>query len=353
MIDSERNRWRAVLVSWAASRVVCYAIAYIASYKLHVVRDLYQDDTHLYWYSPVRWIDTFARYDVRHYDWIATHGYDIQYRTAFFPLYPLFLRGLHALGWEPILVGAAVSHLCLLGSLILLTAHYRRFSPWLLCAVVVLSPATIIFSVPQTDAFFFLLVCLVIVSAELNRAWPAAIATAVSSALRPQGMVLAAFEGLVFLQRRNWRWLLAGLIGITGLACYMFYLWRSWGDPLAFIHAQQTWQRSTTWPWLALFRFHDEPDHFVCAFVGIALIALRVRRRADWPTTALATAMLLMPLSTGSMQSFPRFYLSIVPLQIELLEDTTPKWLRNGFLLFSAVYAIINAWRWGTGQFPI
>src|SRR5262249_12351543 len=39
---------------------------------------------------------------------------------------------------------------------------------------------------------------------------------------------------------------------VLGTLTYSFYCWKTFGDPFAFINAQERWQRHISWPWTGL-----------------------------------------------------------------------------------------------------
>ncbi|WP_309232621.1 hypothetical protein [Cylindrospermum sp. FACHB-282] len=74
--------------------------------------------------ATVSW-DVFYAFDSDFYEKIATHGYEYsvikkQYSVAFFPLFPLFIRGLMSLGLPFKLAGILVNNLTFFGALIVL-----------------------------------------------------------------------------------------------------------------------------------------------------------------------------------------------------------------------------------------
>ncbi len=348
------RRFAVVTGLYVASRVFYYLIAVAGTFFLTARHSLAGTDPHPYVYSPVRWLDVFVRFDVNFYLGIARSGYTaLQTYPAFFPLWPLMLRGFMALHWDPILAGALFNQLAALAGLLLLADLYEEQTPVRLAAVFLVTPATFFFSVPQTDALFFALTALSLWAAAKHQALLATPAGALVSGLRPQGMLVAAYFACVALAERRWRWLAVAAISATGLALYMWHLDQLFGDPLRFLHAQAAWHRSTTFqfPLVAFFKFDCEPDNFFCAFAALVLIGLRIYRRAPWPETVFVTLLVVMPMSTGTLRSFGRFWLGMIPLQYELLLPTTPRWLRWGYGVQAAIYSVVETFRFGDGTF--
>src|SRR5581483_525673 len=65
-------------------------------------------------------LDSWNRWDTSHFTTIATKGYDIGLRAAFFPLYPFLERGLMVLTRDPFVAGLIISNLAMLGLFVVL-----------------------------------------------------------------------------------------------------------------------------------------------------------------------------------------------------------------------------------------
>jgi hypothetical protein len=128
----------------------------------------------------------------------------------------------------------------------------------------------------------------------------------------------------------SWPSTLAAGYVVIGLVAYMAFLQMTFGDPLAFIHAQATWGRSTSAgsftkivanvvtnlslgnnPWAGQVNTLTLLNLF--STLGFAplvlLVALRLR-----PAYGVYTALcFLIPLSTGSIGSMARYVLMLVP----------------------------------------
>ena len=145
-----------------------------------------------------------------------------------------------------------------------------------------------------------------------------------------------------------------------GLGAWMAFLGVTFHDPLAFVHAQKGWDRSLELPWDTFLQFfdgkltlstglHSLTDlAFTLLGIGVALLAWRWLR----PSYALyMTALLLVPLTTGTLLSMPRFVLVMFPMYLVLAiigrrpaaHDTM---LVGGMCLGGMFMALYAQWYW-------
>ena len=227
-------------------------------------------------------LSPLARWDAVWYLNIAGSGYDRadSPRTAFFPLYPLLVRGVGELGGASrgaLLVAAyLVALACLLGALVLLfrlaalEMGRRRAAPTvvLLCAF----PASLFLGAPYSESLFLLVSVGAFYAARTGRwAW-AGLAGAAASGTRSAGVLLLVPLAILYLYGpradrphesspagRGWlaslrpvhairpdaAWL---LLAPAGLMAYATYLGIAHGDALAFSSVQEFWSRDFAGP---------------------------------------------------------------------------------------------------------
>jgi hypothetical protein len=262
---------------------------------------------------------------------IATHGYDaephpvtghMQANWAFFPLYPALIAGTQAIsGTSPETVGLAVSTVCFIAFAVL-GARYRAItrasgSPWPWLLLLFTWPFSLYFHAPYSEALYALLVTATLLALVRRRPFAAGCTTALLTATRPTGILLAVWIGLdsfwrsVSAGRPAWRFLGAAVVAPVGLLAFMALLYRRTGDPLAFLHIQSGWLHSTSNPLTvlvhAIFQLRPGPTYLaVWAILGLAAGGwLAVKRHAAeaW----LVTTTVLMALASGTLWSMPRF----------------------------------------------
>ena len=299
-----------------------------------------------YWIIPGvdRAFDAFSRWDAWQYTRIAESGYPSidPSRAAFFPLFPTLTRVVAELQGRtdrPGLFVAAilVANICLVIATMALAALVRldlgpddaRRSAWYLLAF----PTSLFLSAGYSESLFLLLTVGAILACRTDR-WLWAAALGLLAALtRPVGMIICVPLAVeAFLAWRGsgelrWRPAVAVAAPFIGIGGWVLFQNAAFGDPLAFVHAQKGWDRSLELPWDTFLHFfegrltlesglHSLTD-LTFTVIGICLAALAWR----WlrPSYALyMIGMLLVPLSTGTLLSMPRFLLVMFPMYLVL-----------------------------------
>ena len=140
----------------------------------------------------------------------------------------------------------------------------------------------------------------------------------------------------------------------------MGYLAVTFGDPLAFLHAESGWDRHVMAPWDTFATFfsvsptfgdalHSIPDLlFTIAAIAITVASWRLLRRSY---AVFLTALLLVPLSSGALLSMPRFCVAWFPVFLVLAVVGRRPELDRLFLVvgasLSAVFMLLfGQWYW-------
>jgi hypothetical protein len=220
----------------------------------------------------------FARWDSVWYLAIGQGGYPRgnPSRTAFFPLYPLVLRGVGIVIQSDLIAGVVVSLVCfgialtLLYELVALELDDERARVTVM--LLAFCPMAYFYSAIYSESLYLALSVGCILAARRGRwAW-AGVLGAVAATSRNSGIMLAVPVVLLFLYGprgdrtapdwaragRNWRALLPryrfsrqllwALLIPAGLAAYVLFLSLSIHDGLAPFRAQQVWYRSFAGP---------------------------------------------------------------------------------------------------------
>jgi hypothetical protein len=338
-----------------------------------------------------------ARWDSVWYLRIADSGYEgDSSRAAFFPLYPLLVRGLGmALGGShgALLVAAyLISLAAFLGALALLhrltelELGRRLARPTLLLLAVF--PAAVYFGAPYSESLFLLLAVGVFYAARTSHwAW-AGVCAGLASATRSAGLLLLIPLALIWWSSRPRRardaaWLLLAPLGI---AAYAAWLGLMEGDALRFLDVQEAWSRELAVPlagaWDGLVAAVDgvrqlgsgsrtpvyfevaAGDPFRIAAINVMLFAtlvfaviasVGVVRRLPKPYGVWVAASLVLPLSfpvtPQPLMSLPRFVSVLFPIFMWLalvceerrVTDLAVGASAVGLGLFTAQYA---SWHW-------
>lgn len=317
---------------------------------------------------PPRYTETFllwswANFDGEHYLHIASAGYQTirgQSEYAFFPLYPLLIKGLSYLtGGDYYGSALGITYLSLWGFVWLGARWAKQYlaHPYQAIWAILLSSGAVFLHAVYTEPLFLLLTVAVFWFAD-QKAWgKALVCTALATLTRINGIFLVGFLALKMSGLRPWQRLTYPLAGLTGLGAYMTYLYLKTGDALAFFHAQAGWGKATaTSPLTTLERYGTAlttafvPDltHLVVFFevlTAILMLFLVLRHfRLRQPGTAYAwyaLGNLALPLATGSLGSLPRFALTLIPA-LAMTATLKPRPLRWAIWLIGAVMGMIG-----------
>jgi hypothetical protein len=221
--------------------------------------DVWQDDFSI----PIRegavvW--GYVSWDGAWYRDIVNNGYkyrdDARSNVVFFPLYPAsvwLIRSCLHIPTEYALV--CVSHLCFLGSLLVLCNLYGSRQAGdndtneafhLSIVAMAMSPLSIFFYAAYTESMFLLWCTVALFAMErLRSGWIAAAAVAAASATRPVGVVLTIPLLYWLVGRARAGSLIeacaAATISVMGIVGYMLYLHWNCGQACAFAMNQVHW----------------------------------------------------------------------------------------------------------------
>lgn len=295
-------------------------------------------------------VTSLGNFDGFHYMSIAQHGYS-DYQQAFFPLYPLLIR-YTALLTDNNYVWAAmtITYIALFVWLFLLYKLIRLDFPsgvgkWTL-VFILFSPVGFFFGAVYTESLFLTLVVAAFFLARKKRWLVAGLFVGLASATKLVGIFLLPaliVEWYMVYRKGTVYKHLYSLIGMmilscTGLVSYCIYLWKVYGDPFLFIHAQPAFGANRsggeliflpqvvyryikiflTVPfshydmWIALLEF---------VMLGIALFLLSYgvfKQKMRISYFLFAILAIIGPTLTGSLSSIPRYILVAFPLFIVL-----------------------------------
>lgn len=289
-------------------------------------------------------VTAWERFDGLWYLRIADGGYDSgDGSAAFFPLYPLTIRGMSfALGGHPLAAALLVSNLAFLAALMMLYVLSRselgEEDARKAVVYAAVFPTAFFFISPYSESLFMLLV-LVSVWGARRRRWAAAAAAGILAALtRNLGLLLVgvlAVEAIhQALERRPRRLqpraVLASIAPVAGTLAYLAY-WRARsGDWLAPLHQQTGWQRQLENPLFTLMDATREAFRWIAVYPGgyhlldwlVVVPVVVAAVYAAWrfrPAYGLyVVGSLLVPLSYvfagRPLMSVPRFALPLFPV---------------------------------------
>lgn len=374
--------WVDVLIMFALSRLLFLALSYLAPALILAPTQRHPQGL----LGPVR---LWFTQDAAHFIYIAQHGYDQWWRTAFFPLFPL---GEHALapifGGDYGFAGLVISNAAFLGALVILRELLERdFGADVAhraTLYLVIFPTAFYFFAPYSESLFLFFGIGSFAAARQRRWWLAGLLGGIATLTRSQAVLLAipfAWELFMAWRQKAAHPLQAlwGALIPAGVVIYAGYLGVIFHDPLIFSTAQQYWTRSLQWPGQSivvtiqtLTTTHESSVliahmalNLVAIVTFIALSVVVVRRLPlsyGFYTVATLLLILLVAPTYGAvaLQSSGRFVATLFPVFVLLAQWSRRPRLHEAFVIaqvaaltllsihfmFSSMWGNIPLW-WG------
>lgn len=322
---------REVLIDFVATRTAVIVIAELAAVIIGQ-----RAGTHVQESSNLL-LNVWSRWDGVHYLDIATQGYQGT-DMAFFPLFPMMIRVLGGLMGNHLVAGILIANASFFFALLylykLLEHEYDRSVARRAIFYVSIFPTALFFSAVYTESLFFMLTVASFYYMRAHRWWLAGIIGIFASMSRVEGVLLVvpfviewyAQHKDNLTDRRGLFDLLAAAVIPLGLVVYMAYLWVLRADPLYFSHVQIHWNRHFAPPWVSVIGAFTKIAHatqpqtianqsleivFTALMIGVLLGGWKQLRPSYIAYMALSV---LIPMSTSSLMSMPRFALVLFPM---------------------------------------
>lgn len=384
---------RTVIGAFAVALLVCTALATWGASRGH--------PTTVFNLGPP-WLDAWIRYDAGWYTHIAAYGYEYlpgqQSSVAFFPAYPLAVRGISAVTGHLNWIGPLVTMTSGLTAVVLIRQWCLQ---WLspravtitLAAVLLYPYAVFIYGAMYADALFLVSAVGAFVCVERRWYAVAGLLGAVATAGRPVGVAVAVGLVVRVIEHlaqdraattsrpgdapvplralisaiRDTRLRHAGVaLSALGLVGWMGYLWASFGDPLAFVAVESApgWNQGVgprTWFKVAylshLLRGPWELKVILTAQAFVVLMAVfllrRVWRRFGWGYLAYCGVVLAIPLvGTKDFLGCGRYVLAAFPVFAAygaMLADHRRQWVVPVALGIQGVGLAVACYFYGSG----
>lgn len=190
---------------------------------------------------------------------VVTNGYPHGYtfgaggrleanELAFFPLFPMLIKGVTWLGVAPgsaaIAVGWIASAAAAVAVHLLGTSLYDRRVGWALVGICFSAPVAVVFSMAYTEGLFLALVAGMLVAAHRKVWWAAGLLGLGAALTRPTGAAAALALAVAALlavredRRQAWKPLGAAAVALAGVPAYLGWVgWRV-GEPDAWFKIQ-------------------------------------------------------------------------------------------------------------------
>lgn len=298
--------------------------------------------------DPVGVRDRLLVWDAGWFLRVAVNGYPDGYtfdaagrmdgnELAFFPVYPMLIRGVAGLGIPAGTAALVVSWLAAIGAAVAVhllgTSLHGKRTGWALVAICFSAPVSIVFSMAYSEAVFLALVAGMLAAAHRRVWWAAGVLGLAAALTRPTGAAAAVALAVAALlairedRRRIWAPLGAAALALAGMP--LFLAWVGWrvGDPAA-------WFRIQAAGWGTAFDYGSSTLSFLgttlstgngwvpvsVAFILLAAVAAAGVALAGRPWLPLAVygviAMVLVYGQAGFYHSKPRL---LVPVLLTLL----------------------------------
>ena len=273
---------------------------------------------------------SWAQWDGGHYFEIASHGYTKLSDYAFFPLFPLLTKFMSPLFVNNIIFsGLAVSGTVLLLALFVIYNYAaKKYGSEIALNTITsfLVFPTAFFAVAiYSESLFLLLAATTFIFLDHKKYLPAAIAAALASLTRPVGIFLVIslfysyFAHINFSLKRVDKNFLHLFVSLFGFSTYAIYLWSKLNDPFKFFSVQSIWERNISNPistilydvWVSMIRTRPFIDYLnlgsTLVFLIVLILGVRKISSSIWIFSVL---VILIPVSSGTLASMPRYVLS-------------------------------------------
>jgi hypothetical protein len=282
----------------------------------------------------------WAHFDGVHYLKLAETGYVDEGTQAFFPVYPLLIKILSSTGLSYFAASRLISYLCLVGSIICIYYLFESRRIQIISALL-LFPTSFYLASTYTESLFLLETLLFFILLKYKKFFPAAIVAGIASGTRLVGGALALSLMIeLFKIRRLHKYLLFFLLlSLSGLIGYMYFLWRQFGDPLAFMHVQSMFGAGRSgsevillpqvfyrylkilWTAPALSLLYGRSVLELGLFIIFGYLIWIIRHKLTWPILIFLIISITLPTLSGTLSSMPRYLLILVPFIISAIES--------------------------------
>lgn len=273
-----------------------------------------------YWLSWAQW-------DGGYYYQIAQRGYLHLQDYAFYPLYPLLTKIVGTLLSNNLLAGLLISNIAFV---LFLKVFYKfvseKFSKKAAINTVItlLCFPTTFFAVAfYTEGLFLLIASLVFVYMYQKKLLVSGLLISAATLTRFVGTSLIISLFYYYFRVARERFVIkipTLLVSVLGISIYAIYLYAKVDDPLAFANVQMVWQRTAGDPistiisyfWTIVTNRATPPDQYfdlgiTLLFIGILIAGIKKIPSSLWIFSML---VILIPASSGTLTSMPRYVLS-------------------------------------------
>ena len=204
----------------------------------------------------------WQHWDAGHYIHISAYGYTEEWRTAFFPLFPLCINVLTMVTHNALVSGLLIADLAgLFLFVVLYQLVLEDFNQQVASRTVLylaLFPTAFFLAAVYTESLFLCLSLLCFYCLRHEKWWLAGIFGFCASLTRSAGLFLVLPFCYEYLRQRQFKLkkvdisLLSLSLVPAGVGSFALYCYFRFHDLLAFSHAQVYWDRQFQFPWWAI-----------------------------------------------------------------------------------------------------
>jgi len=300
---------------------------------------------------------SFGNFDGVHYLGIAKDGYAYQYTQAFFPFYPILIKGLSLITFNSFLISALLisNFAFLIGLMIFYKLIKEKFDAKiaLWSSLFLLAfPTSFYFGAIYTEGLFFLMLMSTFYLIEKGKTWQAYFVGTFASATRLIGVFLLP----VFILERNSKSFWPILIVPIGFMAYVLYLKITFDNPFYFLTSQQIFGQGRSsdgivllpqvfWRYFKILATTNGMPFFNAALelfstvFALLLLAVAYKKKFDRQWLIFSGLAVLIPTLTGTLTSMPRYILVAFPMYI-VLASIKSSIIKKSFLGFFLVLLV-------------
>jgi len=315
-------------ISW---RVAIAIIGLYAFYRLPTVIPV-NNNLNDFW-------NIWQQYDVNWYIDIARDKYFSLRATAFFPLWPALIKIFSTIFFflSPRIISIILAtffsflSVILLYKLILIDFDKKIAKKSVIFLLIF--PTSFYLAIGYTEALFLFLLLLAFYSAKKNIWYLVGICGLLLPLTRVIGIAVCLPLLIIYLSKNKTLkpTILYFLLFPLGFGIYLYYLKIHFADPLAFLHAQDSWDRSISFGFLEELKTDFKyffnlqiSDNFSAAvlrinsYVLIIFSATYLIIKKYYSYAIYILLGVLLPLASGTSASFFRYILILFPIYIVL-----------------------------------
>lgn len=300
---------------------------------------------------------SWGHWDAVHYVEIAHNGYAILSNTAYFPLFPVLMRGVGFLLGGSVIAdyaaGLILANACFYAALVLfyllVSKDFGHTVAKYALVYLAFAPYAFFFFIGYTESLFLLLTLAVFYFLRRGKPldwWLAGLCAFLCTLTRPTGVVIIVPFLVIFVQRvgictllrREYCWqklnaILSMALVPAGLLIYMLYQQMTFGNPLLFMAEEGlVWHHYTSFPWTGIFSaiqeivvqgpyYVSDTSDVILTLIPLAALIIGWKRLPLHYSLFSLTLMLFVlcePREYEPLLSVPRYFLMAFPVFILL-----------------------------------